>query len=347
MTTLQDQFGRVLSYLRISVTDRCNFRCAYCMPEAGVELGPREHLLSFEEIARVCAVGAQLGLRKVRLTGGEPTVRRDLPTLVAMLRAIEGIQELAMTTNAARLVELASPLRDAGLDRLNISLDTLDANKARRITRRDTHASVMDGIEAAHRVGFPLKFNAVVMRGVNDDELPALARFAHHYGAQMRFIEWMPMGGVVAAQQSAFFSTREMRARLDAEFDLVSDGGLPSPTVAGDTDSDTLCPALTVAPDPARGWVCQRSGVRVGFISSMTEEFCATCNRMRLTAEGGLRPCLHQDAEVPLRDLLRGSASDADLAAAFQRAATLKWAGHHMTQFIPLYSSKNMVALGG
>lgn len=326
--TLQDNFGRVLSYLRVSVTDRCNFRCVYCMPEHGVELGPREDLLSFEEIARVCRVAAHLGLTKVRLTGGEPTVRRDLPALVAMLRAVPQLRELAMTTNASRLGELAAPLKQAGLDRLNISLDTLDVEKSKRIARRDIFSDVMRGLDAARIVGLPMKFNAVVMRGQNDDELADLARFAHECGGPMRFIEWMPMGGVVAQQQNAFVSTREMRAILDRDFDLVPDESC-DPT------------------DPARLWRDVKSGVRVGFISSVTDEFCATCNRMRLTSDGGLRPCLHQDAEVPLREMLRADAEDAEIASAFQRAAAMKWAGHQMNGFVPLYSLKNMVAIGG
>jgi cyclic pyranopterin phosphate synthase len=331
---LQDQQKRFITYLRISVTDRCNFRCVYCMPEQGIDLAPKSELLTFEEIARVARVGAELGVTKIRLTGGEPTVRRELPSLVAMLSAIPGIGEIAMTTNAARLGELAGPLKAAGLTRVNISLDTLNPEKAREIARRDSFEAVMQGIDAAHRAGLtPLKFNAVVMRGTNDDELAGLVRFAHSYDAQIRFIEYMPMGEARFDSHNRFISAAEMRERLVPEFDLVPDLRTNQSAV-----DDT---------DPARGWICRRTGARVGFISSISDNFCATCNRMRLTAEGGLRPCLHQNAEVNVRELLRTGGSDAEIAAAYQQAADLKWAGHHMTDFIPLYSAKEMVSIGG
>jgi len=324
---LLDRFSRLLSYLRISVTDRCNFRCVYCMPAEGVEVSPRDELLSFEEIERIAAVGATLGLRKIRLTGGEPTVRRDLPRLVSMLSAIEGVDELAMTTNAAMLGELAAPLRSAGMTRLNISLDTLDREKAARIARRDEWERVQNGINAACAEGFGLKFNAVVMRGWNDGELGDLVAYANSYGAPMRFIEWMPMGETRFARSNTTVPWREMLQSLSPRFDLQ--------------------PEDATGNDPAKMWRCQTTGARVGFISSMSDHFCATCNRMRLTAQGGLRPCLHQDAEVDVRQLLRGGASDEELAMAFREAAGLKWAGHQMNEIIPLYSGKDMVSIGG
>lgn len=323
---LHDRFQRLISYLRISVTDRCNFRCVYCMPEAGVEIAPREELLSFEEIARVAGVGATLGLKKIRLTGGEPTVRRDLPVLIGMLRQIEGIEELAMTTNAARLEELAAPLKDAGLDRVNISLDTLSRDKALQIARRDSFEPVLAGIAAAQRVGLGIKFNTVVMRGLNDDELPDLLEFARACDAQIRFIEYMPMGLTRFDERNRLVTAQEMRARLAPRFDLVPEAE---------------------SGDPARGYVCRVTGARAGFISSMSDHFCEACNRMRLTAQGGLRPCLHQNAEVDTRALLRGGASDGELRAAFWEAAGLKWAGHRMNDLIPLFSGKEMVSIGG
>lgn len=331
---LQDRQKRNITYLRISVTDRCNFRCVYCMPEQGIDLAPKSELLSFEEIARVARVGAELGVNKIRLTGGEPTVRRELPSLIEMLADIPGIQEIALTTNASRLNELALPLKEAGLKRVNISLDTLQPHKAAEISRRDSFDAVLAGIEAAHRAGLtPLKFNTVVMRGTNDDELADLVKFARSYNAQIRFIEYMPMGETRFDSHNRFMSAAEMRQSLMDEFDLVPDS-ISLQTALDDTD-------------PARGWVCRRSGARVGFISSISEHFCESCNRMRLTAEGGLRPCLHQNAEVNVRELLRNGGSDAEIAAAYQQAADLKWAGHHMTDFIPLYSAKEMVSIGG
>jgi cyclic pyranopterin phosphate synthase len=327
---LIDPHNRVISYLRISVTERCNFRCVYCMPAEGIALGPREQLLTYEEIARVARVGARLGLRKIRLTGGEPTVRAELPRLVEMLRAIEGIGEISITTNAARLRELAIPLRKAGLDRLNISIDTLRRDRAREIARRDVFDDVMRGIDAARDAGFDrLKFNAVVMRGVNDDELCDLVSFAHERQAQMRFIEYMPMGSARFDEHNRTVPAAEMIQRLRERFDLQRE------------------PVLPEATDPARGWICRRSGARIGFITSISEHFCDTCNRMRLTAEGALRPCLHQDAEVDVRALLRSGADDEMIATAFSKAASLKWEGHHINQVVPLYSRKEMVAIGG
>ncbi len=329
---LTDNHNRIISYLRVSVTDRCNFRCVYCMPADGIELSPKSHLLTFEEIARVAGVGASLGLLKIRLTGGEPTVRRDLPQLVRMLSAIPGIREIAMTTNASRLQELAQPLKDAGLHRVNISLDTLRRERARDIARRDFFDAVQHGIEAAIRVGLtPLKFNAVVMRGVNDDELPDLVRFAHGRGAAMRFIEYMPMGAARFDGRNQTVTQSEMLERLRPHFDLER-------ATSGSGNAEN---------DPARGWVCRRSGARVGFITSMSEHFCDTCNRMRLTAEGELRPCLHQNAGVDVRGVLRDGGDDCDIAAAFRQAASLKWAGHRLTDVIPLFSVREMVSIGG
>lgn len=331
MPELRDSFSRLISYLRISVTDRCNFRCVYCMPAEGIAVLPREQILSFEEIARIVRVGVSLGLHKIRLTGGEPTVRADLPVLVRMLRSIDGVGEISMTTNAARLEILAPELKAAGLDRVNISLDSLNRQKAAELARRDVLPDVIAGIEAAVDMRLmPLKFNAVVIRGVNDHELPDLLRFARRYEAEMRFIEYMPMGDArFDVHNAQTVPTSEMIARLrEAGFDLTRD--------------DSRDPH-----DPARGWRCQRTGARAGFISSITQHFCDTCNRMRLTAEGGLRPCLHQDAEVDVRQILRTGGGDEQIREAFERAAGMKWAGHRMTQLVPLFSRKEMIAIGG
>ena len=297
------------------------------MPANGIDIAPRAELLTFEEIERVARVGASLGVNKIRLTGGEPTVRRDLPVLVAMLKNINGINELAMTTNAVLLGDVAAVLKEAGLDRVNISIDTLDKAKAFAIARRDDYDKVMRGIAAAHEVGLKIKFNTVAMRGVNDDELADLALFAASYDAPIRFIEWMPMGEARFDETNQTISAREMRLILNQRFALQE-----QPRRAG---------------DPARSWVCERSGAQIGFISSMTDHFCETCNRMRLTATGGLRPCLHQDAETDVRAILRSGGSDEEIRAAYFEAAGLKWAGHRMNDVIPLYSSKDMVSIGG
>ena len=329
---LRDTHQRLISYLRISVTERCDFRCVYCMPSEGIALSPKADLLTFEEIARIVRVGATLGLAKVRLTGGEPTVRADLPTLVAMLARIPGVNELSMTTNAARLAEFAKALKVSGLARVNVSLDTLRRDRAAAIARRDVLPDVLRGIDAALAAGLrPMKFNAVVLRGVNDDELCDLVDFARERDAEMRFIEYMPMGAARHHLKGETVTAGEMLDRLRGRFDLVRDDGGRH--------------------DPARGWTCRRTGARVGFITSMSDHFCGSCNRMRLTAEGGLRPCLHQDAEVDARAGLRGGGDDGEidrgLADAFRRAAGAKWAGHQMTAFVPLFSRKEMVAIGG
>lgn len=327
---LHDNHNRVITYLRVGVTDRCNFRCTYCMPAKGASFVDKDALLTFEEIERVARVGARLGLTKIRLTGGEPCVRRDLTRLVGMLASLDGIRELAMTTNASCLERLAEPLKRAGLNRVNISLDTLRRERALKIARRDVFDDVMRGVKEVVRVGLtPLKFNCVAMRGVNDDELYELVLFAHESGGEMRFIEYMPMGLARLDERNKTITAAEMLARLRERFDLVP-------------DTEGSC-----AGDPARGYVCRRTAVRVAFITSMSDHFCGSCNRMRLTAEGSLRPCLHQDAEVDVRSVLRGGGTDDDVAAAFHQAAQLKWAGHHMNAFVPIYSRKEMVSLGG
>jgi cyclic pyranopterin phosphate synthase len=299
------------------------------MPAEGIALAPRAELLSFEEIVRVVRVGAKLGLSKIRLTGGEPTVRRDLPELVRMLSQIDGINEVSMTTNGARLSELAKPLKKAGLTRLNISLDTLRPERNRELTRRNFLPAVLKGVDQALAAGFsPLKFNAVVLRGINDDELGDMVSFAHEKGAQMRFIEFMPMGAARKDERNKTVTMREMLERLKEQFDLA-------PEENGNGG------------DPARGWVCRRTGARVGFITSMSDHFCGSCSRMRLTAEGGLRPCLHQDAEVDLKTILRSGCDDREVEDAFRRAANLKWYGHQMNAFVPIYSRREMVRIGG
>ena len=336
---LRDNHNRTISYLRISLTDRCNFRCAYCLPEKGVEFAANEKLLTLAEIERTARVAADLGVTKIRLTGGEPTLRGGLVDLVAALAAIPGIAEVAMTTNAAKLDKIARPLKIAGLKRLNISLDTLQPARFRALARRDSFEAVMRGIEAARGAGFTeLKFNAVVMRGVNDDELCELVEFASEKEAQMRFIEYMPMGAL-AAENTRGVSMREMLARLNQKF-------------AFEPGREVRAAAATAATEAANGdsariLVCQKTNVRVGFIASMSDHFCGSCNRMRLTATGGLRPCLHQNAEVDLRRILRECGTDEQIAHAFRRAANLKWAGHEMNAFVPLYSRKAMIAIGG
>lgn len=314
MTELYDGFGRRIDYLRISVTDRCNLRCVYCMPPEGVPWQPHADMLSYEEIVRVVTVAAELGIRKVRLTGGEPLVRRDVTDLVRAIAHISGIDDISLTTNGVLLDKLAAPLAEAGLTRVNISLDTLDAVKFRRLTRLGEIDRVWRGLEAAELAGLaPIKINAVIVREVNDDELIDLARLTLDRAWHVRFIELMPVGnegewGVgFPAAPDRYCSINEMLDRL-ALLNLIR---AEQPIGNG--------PARTYHIPGARG--------TVGFISPLSDHFCATCNRLRLTADGRLRACLLHDVEVPVREALRG---DDQIAPLIERAAALKPRSHDL-----------------
>ncbi|MCR4338375.1 MAG: GTP 3',8-cyclase MoaA [Gemmatimonadaceae bacterium] len=285
---MKDAFGRSIEYLRISVTDRCNFRCLYCMPEEGLQWLPRSEILSYEEIADVVTQLAPLGLRRVRLTGGEPTIRPELEKLVALLRAIPGIEDIALSTNGSRFPAYAPRLRAAGLDRVNVSVDSLRPGRVRDIARRTVTTPPMDALLAADRAGLsPVKVNVVVMRGINDDEVVDFARLTLEHAWHVRFIELMPVG--------------DMRG---ATWEHV----VPSDEIL---DSLSALGPLTPCDGPARGngpAVYHRyadAPGTVGVITPMTHTYCASCNRVRLTADGRLRTCLFGDAEVNLRDALR------------------------------------------
>ncbi len=307
---LTDRFGRTHTYLRVSVTDRCNYRCVYCMPEEGMTWRPRGDLLTYEEIGRLVGVFASLGIEKVRLTGGEPTVRADIDKLVGAIAAVPGIRDLAMTTNAHTLRSLAARLRAAGLTRLNVSIDTLQEDRFRRLTRGGNLLRVLEGIQAAREVGLtPIKLNAVLLAGENDDEIMDLVAYVarHPEQLELRFIEYMPFDkrwhGSVKAQ--------DVRRILGAVYTLEPLGR----------------PGASAG--PARLWRIRENGVRIGFISPLSEHFCATCNRLRLQCDGHLRTCLAHDDTPSLRDLLRGGATDAELAQAIRSMVLGKPAGHN------------------
>lgn len=290
---LIDSFGRQITYLRISVTDRCNFRCVYCMPPQGVPHVPHERIMRYEEIAALVAVAARLGIRKVRLTGGEPLIRADLPRLVQMISAIEGIEDISLTTNGILLEKYASALAQAGLKRVNVSLDTLNSEKFARITRGGDLNKVLQGIAAAESCGLtPIKINAVIMRGINDDELVDLAKLTLKHAWNLRFIELMPIenqhswGEGFPPPEQIFMPVSEVMALL---FPL----GLEPAML--DHDSG-----------PAKAYRLKGGMGTVGFISPLTEQhFCQRCNRLRLTADGHLRPCLMSDLEIPVLPALR------------------------------------------
>jgi GTP 3',8-cyclase len=337
---LMDRQQRVVDYLRVSVTDRCNYRCTYCMPEDGIDHVDRADILSFEEVAALVSCFVQLGVRRVRLTGGEPTVRRDLVQLVAMLRAIPGLRDIALSTNGHLLTELARPLREAGVDRLNISIDTLDPQRFASITRRGDLARVLAGIEAAREAGFSsIKLNAVAVKGFNDGEIGALCDYAWSRNLVPRFIEQMPMAGGALYVPGALLSAAEIRSLCEAAFP----GTHLAPHKGG--------PARGAG--PARYWSLEGGGSSeasspklLGIISAMTEHFCDTCNRVRLSAAGSLHTCLAYDDAVDLRTPLHQQGPDAVIAM-IREALTHKRDGHTF-QLIGLGGPrKAMIQIGG
>jgi cyclic pyranopterin phosphate synthase len=328
---LVDGFARRIRYLRISVTDRCNYRCNYCMPEdLGDQLHfePKSQILSFEELERLATIFARLGVRKLRLTGGEPTVRKNIVELAQRLRRVPGIEQLVMTSNGHLLDTLAQPLADAGVSTINISLDTLDAAKFAALTGRGELDRVIAGIDAARAAGMRVKLNTVALRGINDTEVAALCDFAWRKGATPRFIEHMPMSSGQLYANTAELTAAQIRASIEAAF-----GPLVAATTAG------------ADPGPARYW---RIGDReVGIISAMTEHFCDDCNRLRLTATGALHACLGHDDAISLRDILRGGGTDEDVVAAIAGAVTGKRAGHVFERTGAGAPQKHMIGIGG
>ena len=327
MADLVDPFGRTIRDLRISVTDRCNFRCTYCMPEEGMQWLPRSEVLTFEEIERLARVFVQRwGVDGIRLTGGEPTVRAHLPVLVAKLAAL-GV-DVAMTTNGATLRQHARPLREAGLRRVNISLDSLDRARFEEMTRRDELANVLDGIDAALEVGFdPVKINAVVQRGVNDDEIVDLAEFGRAKGVEVRFIEFMPLDATGHWVTADVVGQDEIVAAIHAVHPLEQ---LPARGAA-----------------PADRWRYLDGRGTVGVIPTVTKPFCGDCDRVRLTADGQFRTCLFATDEFDLRAAMRSGESDDEVAARIERAVGTKWAGHQINQVNFVRPVRTMSQIGG
>lgn len=324
----QDRFGRDIHYLRISLTDRCNLRCVYCMPE-DMTFRPRVELMQDDELLQLVRLFTELGFHKFRLTGGEPTVRANIVEIVRGIAGTPGVRSVAMTTNGVLLKQLAAPLREAGLQRVNVSIDTLDPARFKRITRWGSLEDVWDGLLTAERVGLtPLKLNAVVVRGYNDEDVVALAALTREHPWQMRFIEMMPFGEVAGFQQAQVVTEQEMRAQIEARL------GPLLPVNDGQLDGEARLFRLKDAPGD------------LGFISSVTVPFCASCTRARLTADGKLRMCLLREYEVDLLTPLRAGASLPELKTLIQTAVHHKPWGHGLAHnLVPM--NRVMSEIGG
>ncbi len=336
---LVDRYGRVATDLRVSLTDRCSLRCAYCMPPEGLPWLPRAGLLTDDELVRLVGVAVSLGVREVRLTGGEPLLRRGVPELVARIAALRPRPELSVTTNGILLGRDATALAAAGLDRVNVSLDTLDPARFKRITFRDKHAEVLAGLAAARAAGLgPVKVNSVLLRGVNDDEAPALLGWALAEGYELRFIEQMPLDAQHAWDRSAMITADEVLTSLREVYDLAP---VPDPD-RGSAPAETW----TVRDGPDRAsWA--EPEPRVGVVGSVTRPFCGACDRVRLTADGQLRNCLFATEESDLRAALRAGADDAELARRFRASVAGKRAGHGIDDPGFLQPARPMSAIGG
>jgi cyclic pyranopterin phosphate synthase len=325
---LVDTFGRVADDLRISVTDRCNFRCTYCMPAEGLAWLPKDEILTFEELTRLLGLFVSLGVRSLKVTGGEPTVRADLPTLVRMFREVGPDLDISITTNGVLLDRLAAPLAEAGVDRATVSCDSLLRHRFEDMTRRDALEKVLAGLRAAEAAGLtPIKINCVVIGGTNDDEVVDFARWSRETGYEVRFIEYMPLDAEHAWERARVVPAARILDAIADAFPLVADG-------------DTSQPATTYGfADGAPG--------RIGVIPSVTEPFCDTCNRLRVTAEGQLRNCLFALAETDLREPLRSGASDDELIGSIRAGVWSKWSGHRIDHADFVQPARSMSMIGG
>ncbi|MCA9017640.1 MAG: GTP 3',8-cyclase MoaA [Planctomycetaceae bacterium] len=325
-----DSFGRVHNNLRISVTDRCNIRCFYCMPSEDVQFVHRSKIMSFEEIVRFVRLVVPFGVNKIRLTGGEPLVRKDVPELVKMLAEIPGIQDIGITTNGILLPQYAQQLYDAGLRRINISLDALNAEKFKQITRRDDYAKVREGIKSAHAAGFdPVKINAVSIRNLTEEEIIPFGRLARETGAEIRFIEFMPLDADNQWEREKVLFAHEIQ-------EILSQGIMP---LVPEDQSDKSAPASSFVFEDGIG--------RIGFISSISAPFCMSCNRFRLTADGKLRNCLFSLDETDIRELFRTNAADEQILEAVRSSIAAKKEGHEINTARFIQPDRPMYSIGG
>ncbi len=328
---LADSYGRVATDLRVSLTDRCNLRCAYCMPPEGLDWLPGDEVLTADEIVRLIRIGvARLGILEVRFTGGEPLLRRDLEAIVARTAALVPRPEISLTTNGIGLARRAAALADAGVDRINVSLDTLRPEVFRKLARRDRLPDVLAGLAAAAAAGLtPVKVNAVLMRGINDDEAVPLLAYCVERGYELRFIEQMPLDAQHGWKRAEMVTADEIFASLSASFSLTPDD------------------AHARGSAPAETFLVDGGPARVGVIASVTRPFCGSCDRVRLTADGQIRNCLFARSENDLRSLLRSGASDAEIALAWQAAVAVKLPGHGINDPSFLQPDRPMSAIGG
>ncbi|MGH8877212.1 MAG: GTP 3',8-cyclase MoaA [Stackebrandtia sp.] len=327
---LVDRYGRSAVDLRVSLTDRCNLRCTYCMPAEGLAWLPRQEILTDDEVVRLVRVGVErLGVTQVRFTGGEPLLRPGLTDIVARTTALRPRPKVCLTTNAIGLSRMATGLAEAGLDRVNVSLDTLDASTFKTLAHRDRLADTVAGVAAAQDAGLrPVKINSVLMRGVNDHEAVPLLRFALEHGYQLRFIEQMPLDAQHGWSRENMITADEILTRLRAAFDLAPD---PAPRGAA----------------PAETWIIDGGPAKVGVIGSVTRPFCGDCDRTRLTADGQVRACLFSTTETDLRGMMRGDATDEDLAEAWRKTMWAKLPGHAIDDESFLQPPRPMSAIGG
>ncbi len=325
---LRDKFERVIDYMRISITDRCNLRCVYCMPDKGVKLFEHKDILRYEEIVRVVSIAASLGVRKIRITGGEPLIRRNLSFLIASIKTTHAIEDISLTTNGVLLEKYAGELADTGLNRVNISLDTLKPDRYSEITRGGDIAPVLKGIEAAEKAGLlPVKINMVPIRYLNDDEIADFARMTLTTPRHVRFIEFMPIGSRDLWSDERYISTDELKKTAEKIAPLT--------------------PVRLRKNGPAKYFRFEGAPGVIGFISALTHHFCGDCNRLRLTADGKLRPCLFSETEIDLKPALRKQSSDKEIERLLRLAIQVKPEGHNIDQRDDLSSLKNMSRIGG
>jgi GTP 3',8-cyclase len=325
---LIDTFGRVADDLRVSVTDRCNFRCTYCMPAEGLAWLPKDEILTFEEMTRLLGIFVGLGVRSIKVTGGEPTVRADLPRLVRMFRQVGPDLDISITTNGMLLDRLAAPLAEAGVDRATVSCDSLMRHRFAEMTRRDALEKVLAGLKAAEAAGLtPIKINTVVIGGTNDDEIVEFARWARETGFEVRFIEYMPLDAEHKWERSKVVPAARILETINAVFPLKTDGHGSEPAT------------LYRFADGTPGGI--------GVIASVTEPFCDTCNRLRLTAEGQVRSCLFALEETDLREPMRAGASDDELAELIRQNVWRKWSGHRINHPDFVQPARSMSMIGG